>query len=241
MQQTNATTGGSMTNAERLERCKAEVERRLKVCEAATPGPWTSYCDKRLSPSMDHPGMSSRVLVDRPNYDDTFVIRGGNPLGISRGNVVCSADSYSGESGSPDDLHNAHFIAASRNERPGELRIIAAMLAAVEPHLLSDVGPFESGDQCWYTGKNWGDPLDWCGCAAFPVEVSATEDPSGNEGYLVHWASPNYQAPQRTWAKRSELALRTNGAIPDAADRALHNNATALLDSIYSGLFGEAK
>lgn len=95
--------------------------------QAATPGPWTSACDKRLSPSDDYPGMSSRVLVDRPNYDDSFVIRGGNPLGISCGNVVCSADSYSGESGSPDDINNAAFIALTRNELPGFIAAFEAL------------------------------------------------------------------------------------------------------------------
>ena len=223
-----------MTNAERLARCKAEVEARLKVCERIARPPWFAPLGSKWAGGEREPGMQ---ITTGTRKERAAALGGRNDN--CNGQKVCFVQEHVFDGYARRCTRD--FILASGNQRPGELRIIEAMLATVERDLLSDVGPFESGDQCWYTGKNWGDPLDWCGCAAFPVEESATEDPSGNEGYLVHWASPNYQAPQRTWAKRSELALRTNGAIPDAADRALHNNATALLDSIYSGLFGEAK
>lgn len=207
------------TPQQRSAELRRKIEAALAVASAATEGPW------HWSHSPDD------MLLGSDN----------------RQSYICTvAHAYPSGNYSLDSFiagqrqHNRDFIATARTVCPAALRAAIAVLDTVDGWLLTDIGPFNSGDECWYSGSNWGECEDAkCGPGfSFPVLVVETTDPSGHEGYLVYWESPQYPTAQRTWANRRQLTLRTSAAIPDAADRALHDAALSLLNAIEAELGG---
>lgn len=103
-----------MSTPDRIAAARAELTRRLAVCEAASAGPWRAH----------------------------------DPLVEADG---CFFDIGAGTE------HDVALIASSRNQRPGELRCLLALLADVETHAITDsyeaqcvsAGVMTDGGQGW--------------------------------------------------------------------------------------------